>query len=255
LVDKIYIPYLEFPEINFMGLLIGPRGHTLKKLEAETGAKVSIRGKGAYKEGKNKPQPGDDEELHCYIQAETEEGLKKAVDMINDIISLATSTPEGENELKRQQLRELAMLNGTLRDEDAAVCAHCGEAGHRGFECPSRAPVVSTYLCKICGNMGHTAADCTQKDNPEVLRQAQLRNQALAQDYQSLMAEIGAGDEMVAANDADVPVVAPWQRPAEAITAPWQAATAPPPWQTNAAAQNQEEEEEEEQPPAPWQTK
>ena len=40
------------PEINFMGLLIGPRGNTMKKLEAETGAKIMIRGKGTQKEGK-----------------------------------------------------------------------------------------------------------------------------------------------------------------------------------------------------------
>jgi splicing factor 1 len=70
LSDKIYIPCNEFPEINFMGLLIGPRGNTLKKMETETGAKISIRGRGTLKEGKGKEGklgPGDDDEMHCFV--------------------------------------------------------------------------------------------------------------------------------------------------------------------------------------------
>ncbi len=43
----------EHPQINFMGLLIGPRGATLKKIESAYGAKVMIRGKGSLKEGKS----------------------------------------------------------------------------------------------------------------------------------------------------------------------------------------------------------
>lgn len=33
--DKVWIPQEQHPEINFVGLLIGPRGNTLKSLEAE----------------------------------------------------------------------------------------------------------------------------------------------------------------------------------------------------------------------------
>jgi hypothetical protein len=42
---KLYIPYREFPTYNFIGLIIGPRGNTQKQLEAETGCKISIRGR------------------------------------------------------------------------------------------------------------------------------------------------------------------------------------------------------------------
>ena len=42
----------KYPGVNFIGLIIGPRGNTLKKLEKDTGAKIMIRGKGAAKEGK-----------------------------------------------------------------------------------------------------------------------------------------------------------------------------------------------------------
>lgn len=33
--DKVMIPQDEHPEINFVGLLIGPRGNTLKNLEKD----------------------------------------------------------------------------------------------------------------------------------------------------------------------------------------------------------------------------
>lgn len=36
---------------------------------------------------------------------------------------------EARNEHKRMQLRELASLNGTLKDDE--YCYLCGEAGHR----------------------------------------------------------------------------------------------------------------------------
>lgn len=35
--DKVWIPQEAHPEINFVGLLIGPRGNTLKALEQEVG--------------------------------------------------------------------------------------------------------------------------------------------------------------------------------------------------------------------------
>ena len=39
--DKVMIPQDQHPDINFVGLLIGPRGNTLKSMEKETGARGS----------------------------------------------------------------------------------------------------------------------------------------------------------------------------------------------------------------------
>jgi len=36
--------------VTKVGLLIGPRGNTLKKMETESGAKIAIRGKGFRQE-------------------------------------------------------------------------------------------------------------------------------------------------------------------------------------------------------------
>ena len=40
--DKVMIPQEEYPDINFVGLLIGPRGNTLKTLEKEVTRKYKL---------------------------------------------------------------------------------------------------------------------------------------------------------------------------------------------------------------------
>jgi splicing factor 1 len=88
--EKVWIPAKEFPEINFIGLLIGPRGNTLKKMESESGAKISIRGKGSVKEGKSRTDAAananQEEDLHCLVTADSEEKIKIAVKLIEKVI-------------------------------------------------------------------------------------------------------------------------------------------------------------------------
>ena len=87
--DKVFIPVKEFPEINFFGLLVGPRGNSLKNMERLSGAKISIRGKGSVKEGKGRPEAfshDEDDELHCLVMAEDEAKVKSCVNLINKVI-------------------------------------------------------------------------------------------------------------------------------------------------------------------------
>src|SRR5690606_34512814 len=114
------------------------------------------------KEGKMDPASlaAADEPLHAFISADTMDKVEKAVALINKIIEHAASTPEEENELKRVQLRELALLNGTLREEDAIICSNCGQPGHRRFECKEARNITNSIVCRICGGAGHMASDC-----------------------------------------------------------------------------------------------
>lgn len=92
--DKVYIPVKEFPEINFFGLLVGPRGNSLKKMERESGAKISIRGKGSVKEGKERQgnfSNDEDDELHCLIMADDEYKVKACVALINRVIETVSA--------------------------------------------------------------------------------------------------------------------------------------------------------------------
>ena len=178
-------------------------------METESLAKIAIRGKGSVKEGKGRSDAAhtsnQEEDLHCLIMADTEEKVNKAKKLIHNVIETvshrhtvskcllandyeAASIPEGQNELKRNQLRELAALNGTLRDDENQACQNCkynhlrlckvhtegssgGQIGHRKYDCPEQRNFTANIICRVCGNAGHMARDC-----PDRQRGADWRN-------------------------------------------------------------------------------
>ncbi|KAJ3059849.1 hypothetical protein HDU98_004133 [Podochytrium sp. JEL0797] len=239
--EKYFLPARDFPEINFIGLLIGPRGNTLKKMESESGAKISIRGKGSVKEGKSRSDgqlaPGEEEDLHCLVVAPSESQVKIALKLIEKIVETAVTIPEGQNELKRMQLRELASLNGTLRDDEAQICQNCGAAGHRKFECPETKNYTATLICRICGGAGHVAADCNERNNPDALKAASQRDSKLDDEYATLMAELSGAPKP--APSAAAPEPRPYEsRPPAQPTTPL--TYAPPQHWGGAAPQQQQ---------------
>ena len=44
------IPIDNYPNFNFVGRLLGPRGNSLKRVEATTDCRVYIRGRGSVKD-------------------------------------------------------------------------------------------------------------------------------------------------------------------------------------------------------------
>jgi len=127
LSEKVYVPIKEHPDFNFVGRILGPRGMTTKQLEQETGCKIMVRGKGSMrdkkKEDQNRGKPNWEhlnDELHVLITVEDTENrakmkLQRAVDEVRKLLTVA----EGEDELKKRQLMELAIINGTYRDSQS----------------------------------------------------------------------------------------------------------------------------------------
>ncbi|XP_078094239.1 protein quaking-A isoform X10 [Mustelus asterias] len=125
LQEKLFVPVKEYPDFNFVGRILGPRGLTAKQLEAETGCKIMVRGKSSMrdkkKEEQNRGKPNWEhlnEELHVLITVEdtqdrAELKLRRAVEEVKKLLVPAA---EGEDNLKKMQLMELAILNGTYRD-------------------------------------------------------------------------------------------------------------------------------------------
>uniref|UniRef100_A0A7E4VAA1 Branchpoint-bridging protein n=1 Tax=Panagrellus redivivus TaxID=6233 RepID=A0A7E4VAA1_PANRE len=202
--EKVFIPQEENPDINFVGLLIGPRGNTLKSLEGQTGARIIIRGKGSIKEGKllrrEGPLPGENEPLHAYVTGSEKKVIDDAVIKIREIIDDALNRPDANNVLRQHQLRELAVLNGTLRPEDilgGTRCSNCGSDQHKTYECPEQANVTANIICTACGGAGHIARDCVAPKTG----QGAVDKSALDDEYNHLMAEIG-GTPMAASQPA-----------------------------------------------------
>lgn len=210
---KIKIPVEEHPTYNFIGLIIGPRGKTQKDMESKTGCKIAIRGKGSVKEGakgrrNGVPLEGEDEPLHVVITGDDPAAIDAAATMIEEMLVVID---DEKNVHKQNQLRELALLNGTLKDEE--WCHLCGEKGHRNFECPKRFSGVGgtggsglQIKCAICGDTSHPTRDCkmTKVNDGEdkVNKERQLDS-----DYSAFMAELdgksGSAPDASSANEGD----------------------------------------------------
>jgi hypothetical protein len=48
--QRIEVPVDKYPNFNFVGRILGPRGNSLKRVEATTGCRVLIRGQGSIKD-------------------------------------------------------------------------------------------------------------------------------------------------------------------------------------------------------------
>ncbi|KAL5981329.1 hypothetical protein ACLOJK_015384 [Asimina triloba] len=163
---RVDIPVEKYPTYNFVGRLLGPRGNSLKRVEASTDCRVLIRGRGSIKdptrEEMMRGKPGYEhlnEPLHILVEAElpveiVDARLMQARDILEDLLkpvvcffpvvifvlflpflgidpcpahrtednltaeSIGNKTQdESQDFFKKHQLRELAMLNGTLREE------------------------------------------------------------------------------------------------------------------------------------------
>ncbi|KAK4445566.1 hypothetical protein QBC34DRAFT_487235 [Podospora aff. communis PSN243] len=121
--EEVYITARDFPEVNFIGQILGPRGRSLTDMCTQSGANIVIRGKGSVKEGK---------------------GTRQASRQHSD-------AHEPGNERKTGQLRDLAVLNGTFRDIERRETMG-GELGGGGS--------LSRVICRVCGGGGHIARDC-----------------------------------------------------------------------------------------------
>nr|POE68015.1 branchpoint-bridging protein [Quercus suber] len=145
LCKKIYIPVKEYPDYNFVGLIISPLGKTQKRMEKETGAKIRLRGK----DKTTNPQKND-EDLHVYIEADNQKSLDAAVGMVEKLLN---PIDDAMNEHKRVQLEELATLK-------ANMCRICHEHGHHYFACPQRQSTFKMVCCDKCGSYKHPTETC-----------------------------------------------------------------------------------------------
>ncbi|POM83256.1 KH domain protein [Cryptosporidium meleagridis] len=203
-VKKLIIPLDKYPDYNFMGLIIGPRGYNHRRLEAESGTQISIRGKGTTKEGKKCDHQTEEElamPMHIHITAESQYKLDKAVSMIQPLLDPFHPLHE---EYKRDGLQQLAIINGTLNTNlnnsgslintfssgNTAItlakgCLHCGSTQHPTYACPDVNSLNSfkrpDIKCSICGDKGHITKDCKQY----------VPNNNVEEEFKKMMIELG----------------------------------------------------------------
>lgn len=257
-------------------------------METESGAKIAIRGKGSVKEGKGRSDAAhtsnQEEDLHCLIMADTEDKVNKAKQLIHNVIETvifwhlylaalkliyplqAASIPEGQNELKRNQLRELAALNGTLRDDENQACQNCGQIGHRKYDCPEQRNFTANIICRVCGNAGHMARDCPDRQRGQDWRNGDRpaggapgrpagRLEPADTEFNNLMQELGAGGAITGgAAPARIEAGAGGYGEERGGAKPWQRGPTggPAPWQQGGGGGGRERDSGSSGAPAPW---
>ncbi|CAH9061697.1 unnamed protein product [Cuscuta europaea] len=149
---RLDIPVDTYPNFNFVGRLLGPRGNSLKRVEVTTGCRVYIRGKGSIKdpdkEEKLRGRPGYEhlnEQLHILIEADLPANiidirLRQAQEIIGELLK---PVDESQDYIKRQQLRELALLNSNFREESPGPSGSVSPFNSSGM----KRPKTGHYKC------------------------------------------------------------------------------------------------------------
>ncbi|VFQ91034.1 unnamed protein product [Cuscuta campestris] len=149
---RLDIPVDTYPNFNFVGRLLGPRGNSLKRVEVTTGCRVYIRGKGSIKdpdkEEKLRGRPGYEhlnEPLHILIEADLPANiidirLRQAQEIIAELLK---PVDESQDYIKRQQLRELALLNSNSREGSPGPSGSVSPFNNSGM----KRPKTGHYKC------------------------------------------------------------------------------------------------------------
>jgi len=96
-IEKVYIPVNERKDIQWVGLICGPKGSNIARMrEASSGCQVKLRGKGSTR---SSTSAEEEEDLHVVLEG-TNAQIDIARSMINDLI-------ENPDKVKREQLQSL----------------------------------------------------------------------------------------------------------------------------------------------------
>ncbi|KAF0731732.1 hypothetical protein Ae201684P_005879 [Aphanomyces euteiches] len=163
---KVYIPVEKYPDINFLGLLIGPRGSNQKRMETLSGARILIRGKGASKELTGAPD--ENEDLHVLIAGDTDEQIARAQHEVEDILF----NPEKAMKLKQEQLRQVA-------ENSNSYDGHYGPGGGDDHS-TLNIPVPRNLVGLIIGKGGETIRELQGKSgcHIQVARETEMNSEA-----------------------------------------------------------------------------
>lgn len=114
-----------------------------------------------------------DEDLHLLIVADAEENIAKAEQLLTPYM---TPMEDSHNTIKQEQLKQLAIMNGTYIERNQHYLEH-------------KAYVTNVY-CKHCGEISHPSSDCPFKNK----QLTETEKKTFDDEYMRLMASIDGGD-------------------------------------------------------------
>ncbi|XP_019713731.1 KH domain-containing, RNA-binding, signal transduction-associated protein 1b isoform X1 [Hippocampus comes] len=121
LKERVLIPVKQYPKFNFVGKILGPQGNTIKRLQEETGAKISVLGKGSMRdkakeeELRNGGEPKYAHltmELHVFVEvyAPLPEAYLRMAHAMEEVKKFLF--PDVTDDICQEQFMEMGYLNG-----------------------------------------------------------------------------------------------------------------------------------------------
>uniref|UniRef100_A0A3B3YJP2 K Homology domain-containing protein n=1 Tax=Poecilia mexicana TaxID=48701 RepID=A0A3B3YJP2_9TELE len=180
LSERVLIPVQQYPKFNFVGKLLGPRGNSMKRLQEETGVKMSILGKGSMRDKEKEEElrkSGETKyahlcnDLHVLIEVFAPPGeaysrMSHALEEIKKFL-----VPDYNDEIRQEQLRELSLLNGS--DESS-----------RGRSTQGRSLRTTTTTASTMGHGGASRRAATPRGTAAATH-SKLPKTALTRDLQA----------------------------------------------------------------------
>ena len=164
---KIYLPNKQ--GINFVGLLIGPKGIFLRLLEKQSGCKIYINGKSIGKRERY-ISPNDNDEAHVLIVGDSEEKLKRGVKLVEDIINADDDTRNKiiSEQLKASKQEGFESLNfgirkNELKSDDHLITPYGPPSKNARFY-----KVPDDCIISIVGNNGETIKNIEKQSKCKV---------------------------------------------------------------------------------------
>ncbi|XP_042689896.1 KH domain-containing, RNA-binding, signal transduction-associated protein 1 isoform X1 [Centrocercus urophasianus] len=164
LKERVLIPVKQYPKFNFVGKILGPQGNTIKRLQEETGAKISVLGKGSMRDKAKEEElrkGGDPKyahlnmDLHVFIEVfgppcEAYALMAHAMEEVKKFL-----VPDMMDDICQEQFLELSYLNGVPEP----TRGRGGPVRGRGAA-PPPPPPVPRYLSQKHGP--GNAASCSE---------------------------------------------------------------------------------------------
>lgn len=183
---KIYVPTEKYPDLNFIGRIIGPRGLTIRELEVDCGCKLYIRGRGSLRD-KNKEEKLRSQAswehlndgLHVLIMVDdTENRAKLKLDRaITEINKLLDSVITNKDEFKMRQLAELAILNDNFKAPSSSSSSNQNVIAQDPNSIAAAAAVAASSISHLTDHHKQAAAAAVAAQLAVAQQQHQLHHQ------------------------------------------------------------------------------
>jgi hypothetical protein len=156
---KLEIPTNDFPDTNFVAVIVGPRGINHKYLQDESRCRIEFRGQTSSSNSQTYEEA--QLPLHVHIEGDTDEEVDSAIALIGPLLD--PSSPE----FQRARAGVTDTISLISSGKDSLRCSICQAIGHSATNCPDASVIQHIYgegmiKCSICGGKGHLTRDCSQ---------------------------------------------------------------------------------------------